>query len=227
MKSTLDYLVEISPEQNEKLLKSIINYRQSIQVKIAEIETIFSTLLEKAENKSQLILINKTPQLLNRQATFKVTINDEVYFFKSKIEAHGKLAVTMRPEHIFKLIRRREPRHRIPTAWPQSVLILASEKININTPAHIIELSTSGLKLQSAADLPRFEKDQKIRLQFKIYKRGGITATGIIRHIRRNRTGGSTIGVEFITTNALTEMKIQNVCDDLTYFYAHRARLLT
>ncbi len=226
MKTTLDYLVEISPEQNEKLIRNLLSLRESVQVKVTDEESVYNSLLEKSEFRTHLIFLNKALYSMNRSVTIKIAQNDDVYFFKAQLTQQGKWAAMVRPLHIFKLIRRREPRHRIPEGWTQSALILASDKININTPARIIELSNSGLKLQSATDLPRFEKDQKIKIQFKIHKRGGITAMGIIRHIRRNRTGGSTIGIEFILTNGLTEMKIHNVCDDLTFYYAHRARLL-
>ncbi|MBC7742958.1 MAG: PilZ domain-containing protein [Bdellovibrionaceae bacterium] len=225
MKSTLDYLVEVTAEQNEKLLRMLVAGHVGVQVKVSQDESVNKTYVEKGLSKNQLYLSNKALVSSRGAGTFKMEHGTDIYFFKSTITQGEKFASIQQPLHIFKLIRRREPRYKIPSEWAQSALILATEKINLATPASLIEVSNSGLKIHCEMDLPRFEKDQRIRVQFKVYKRAGVIVNGIIRHIRRLRTGGSTIGIEFINNTTLSAGKVQSVCDDLTFYYAHRARL--
>ena len=124
MKSTLDYLVEVSLEQSEKLFKNLLQSKNSIQVKVNDVETIFNSAIEKSDHKDQFFLINKALQHLQRNATFKITLADDIYFFKADIRGNEKQGAILRPQHIFKLIRRKQPRHKIPVAWHQSALMV-------------------------------------------------------------------------------------------------------
>jgi c-di-GMP-binding flagellar brake protein YcgR len=79
------------------------------------------------------------------------------------------------------------------------------------------------MRLTLTPDLPRFELNQKVKIQFKIYKRAQVAVLGTVRHLRKNKSGGPTLGIEFNEMSELVKGKIQNICDDIGYHQAHHA----
>ena len=225
MKGVLEYLVELSKDQNENLIRSLITDKTPIQVKLSQEEKVSDIAFQQSDLRNRVMLSGKLALHDKSLATFKFTIEGDVYFFKTLIIEENKKNFLEKNVTIYKLVRRKERRYKIPEHWTQLALILASEKNKLNTRTEIIEFSQSGIKIHTMNDFLRFDKEQIIKVQFKIYKRAEITATGIIRHIRRSKAGGFTLGIEFVKNAALTQTKIQNVCDDLSFYYTHRAGL--
>ncbi|MBC7419834.1 MAG: PilZ domain-containing protein [Bdellovibrio sp.] len=223
MKGVIEYLAELSPELGEKLLKSVWNDEINLQLKLGGEDKVISTRLLKTDHKNQFALSGKAFSL-NHLATFKIEIRNDIYFFKTEVFQENRKNVIQKPFQIFRLVRRKERRFEIPAAWSQQTLILASEQMKLNTRANILEISQSGIKIHALSDLLRFEKEGLIKIQFRLHKRSEMTASGIIRHVRRNKDGGFTLGIEFVKNSTLTETKIQSICEDLFFHYTHTRR---
>ncbi len=223
MINVVEYLAEVTFDQAERLLKSAISNAYTVQVKLSGEDKILSIVLQKSDNKNRILLSGKLFKI--HLATFKVEIGPDVYFFKTEILQEDKISFIQKPFKVFRLIRRKEPRYKIPKAWSHLALILATQQMKLNSRADIVEFSASGIRLHALSDLLRVDQDEIIRIQFRIHKRAEITVSGLIRHIRRNRAGGFTLGIEFVKVSGLTQMKIQNVCDDLIFHYTHTTKI--
>lgn len=224
MKGVLEYLSEISVDQSEKLLRNLVSDQVVMQARLNDDDKIISTYFLKKEDKAKFYLQGRG-QYRSQLVTFKVEIDTDVYFFKTTLGEEAQKNFIQAPIKIFRLVRRKERRYRIPEKWNHLALLLASDQMKLNTRADILEISTSGIKIFVRSDVLKLEKDHLIKVQFKIHKRAEITASGIIRHLRRNKGGGFTLGVEFVKNSNLIQGKIQNVCEDLFFYYTHSARL--
>ncbi len=225
MKSAIEYLAELSPEQSEQLFKKIYNERISVQVKLSGDDEITTHELLWVEDKNQFSLSGRAYSS-NHLATFKIQISSDVYFFKTEVFQEGRKNIIQKPFNVFRLVRRKENRFKIPASWQQQTLVLANENMKLNSRANILEISISGLKIHAVSDLLRVTKDELIKVQFRLHKRGEMTAKGIIRHLHRNRLGGFTLGIELVKNSVLIENKIQSICEDLSFHYTHISRFI-
>lgn len=223
MKSVIDYLAELSPEQSERLLETVCNDKVTMQVKLGGDDKVIHIQLQKAEVENQFALSGRCFSL-SHLATFKLELGTDVYFFKTEIFQENKKNVIQKPFSVFRLVRRKESRFKIPASWQQQALILPSEKRRVASRANVRDISISGIQLHSMSDLLRFEKDELIKMQFRLHRKSEMSVAGIIRHIRKNSQGGFNLGIEFIKNTPLVKGKLDSICEDLGFHYTHLSR---
>lgn len=234
MKNILQELAQIERYNSYQILHRVISMNTEIQIKIAGKNKIIRSTLKKIGERKHFYLDSPAELFAdNPEITIKIIFDTKLFFLKTEIKKFQGGVYFDNYEHMFELIRRKNPRFHIPKEWPQSAYIQISDstvvqpnKIQyielskaLKSAAIIAEISKSGMKLNIVAELPRYEKNQVIVLKFKIFRRAEIQLNAKIIHIKKNVAAGPTIGVQFMDESILLKNKIQNVCDDLAFFY--------
>src|SRR5690606_37016042 len=124
-------------------------------------------------------------------------------------------------DHMFELVRRKKPRYAIPEHWAQSSRMQAvNAPVDLKSPGTILDMSRTGMRLYVRADLPRYQKNQTVNLYFKLYRRAEILVKSKIIYVHNDPDGGGpVVGLEFSDNSILVGNKIQNVCDDLAFYW--------
>ncbi len=214
----LKFLSELGDKDTEKFFENIKNKKCQVSFKIPgndkiEITQIYATpFVEKFS-----LLIRDGLDAHGLEATFKVNIGTDLFFFKSKIKLEKKSFIIEGPFKLFKLVRRKNTRYIIPDVWAQSGFIVSAEKKMLNSKIRLVDMSLSGIRIHVLTELPRYEKMQKISLQFKLHKRAVIVVDALIQHVKYGYQGGQLLGVQFVLLTPLVQSKIANICDDLVH----------
>ncbi len=224
MSVVLDYLVKINTDQASKIIDSVVFEKLNIQMKIYGSDTIHLVKLLTTSKKNTYTILYKGKDFDDAiTLTFKAELAGRLFFFKIDSIPDSKTLIINRMTSIYELVRRKEPRFRVPINWLQFAMVYTSSQKNFKALARINELSGSGMKITLNPELPRYEVNQKIKIQFKIHKRAQVSVFGFVRHLKKNKTGGPTLGIEFTEISDLNKLKVLSICDDMSYFYAHRS----
>ena len=202
--------------------------RIEINFKQQESDKIIKTTLSKNSARKQFYLENKEISFEKAAiVTFKIIVDRKLYFLKTTIKKTNSEYYFENLEHMFELVRRKKPRYIVPDHWVQSARVqAAASPIELKSPATILDVSRSGMRLYVRADLPRYEKNQTINLFFKIYRRAEILVKSRIIYIQHGPDGGGPIiGLEYSDNSILIANKIQNVCDDLAFYWTSELEL--
>lgn len=221
MSSVLEYMSEVSEAVTDKIFSRLAKEKINVFAKLNNKDVIVSGAFAATESKTHFFFNTKSLKVEDEApATFKISIGKSIYFFNSDVREVDKKFLIRKPVHVFELKRRREERFSLPKDWDQFALVLTPERTSFNSTAKILEISSSGIKLTVVPEIPRFELDQKVKMQIKIHRRATFVVNGIIRHVKKNKNSGPTIGVEFYNESNLTKSKVGSICDDLLYYYA-------
>lgn len=210
-----------------EILNLVINSALVLQIKIPTDKRIISSSIKLSRTKHRYIL-TKSSDILPRQseATIKILLPANLYFLKTTIMNAEGGCYFDDISHLFELIRRKSNRYPIPRDWTQFAQVqLATSNNSLKTLAHIIELSKTGMRMRLSPEIPRYEKNQIIRVKFKIHRRGEINLNAKIVHLKRNNEGGPTIGIQFMNLTELNSNKLQNLYDDLAFHHIARPQL--
>ena len=217
----LSFLNELSTKDTENFFDNIKNNKFKINFKITDVDKIEKTqILSTPFGNRFVVVIPKDLNIGSVEATFKIHIGTEIFFFKTVIKFDKKSFVIEGPFKVFKLARRKNTRYIIPETWSQSGFIVLAEKKMLNSKIRLVDMSLSGIRIHVLTELPRYEKHQKITLQFKMHRRSVIIVDAIIQHVKHNFQGGQLLGVQFVQQSPLIQSKITNICDDLVHFLA-------
>lgn len=220
----LNYLSEQSPEETQKIFNYVLRRGLNVQFKSELTSSVGLTQFVATEwhNKFNLLL-KQNLELKKQILTFKIKIGTEVYFFKSSVRFQFNQYVIKGPFTLYKLVRRKTARFTIPDNWFQAGCILASQKKIQNSEIKIFDISESGMRFLIYPQLPKYEKGQTIQISFRIHKRATVIVSGLIQHLKTNKTEGPTVGVEFQFHSPLIQNKIQNICEDLALHLAQES----
>ena len=217
----LSFLNELSDKETENFFDNIKNNKFKIDFKITDIDKIEKAQILSTPFGSKFIVIFRNElNISSVEATFKINVGTEIFFFKTVIKPDKKSFVIEGPFKVFKLARRKNTRYIIPETWSQSGFIVLIEKKMLNSKIRLVDMSLSGVRIHVLTELPRYEKHQKITLQFKMHRRSVIIVDALIQHVKHNFQGGQLLGVQFVQQSALAQSKITNICDDLVHFLA-------
>lgn len=234
MKNILNELVQVERYTSYQILQQVVNTNTEIQIKIADKNRIIKATLKKIGERKHFYVIAPVDAFADTpEITAKVLFNDKLYFLKTELKKFQGGVYFENYENMFELVRRKNPRFQIPKHWPQSAYIQAThtaviqpKKVTylelskvLKSVATIKEMSKSGMKLEIATELPRYDKSQILNIRFKVFRRAEIQIVAKIIHLKKNVASGPTIGVQFLDDSILIKNKIQNVCDDLAFFY--------
>lgn len=169
--------------------------------------------------KDRIILSSKRwLELKNKSCAFSIKVNTQVYFFKTKVYADENEVYLKTDFELFELKRRKDIRYKIPYEWPQNAAIIIGSKKDKKMAANILDLSTSGIKLQLLAQIPEIKVGQKIAFTIKIHRRSIAYLNGTVKHSRRVKNQLPVIGVEIDVSSELLKDKLNNVCSDIVRF---------
>lgn len=221
----LNELAHIEKNKAYQILNRAADYRTDVQVKITGENKIYNVQLQKIGMRKHFYIREKINHFDSQpEVTAKIIIENNLYFLKTKIKKNDQSYYFDDFEHLFELIRRKKPRFSIPEKWSQSAVIQATKTpYELKSAARIVEMSKAGMKLDIKAELPSYEKNQHIKLKFKLFRRGEVELKAKIIHVKKNKSGGPTIGVQFEDESTLLKNKIQNICDDLAFYFASEA----
>lgn len=234
MRNILKELVQVERYSSYQILQKVIKTNTEIHIKIAEKNRIIKAKLKKIGERRHFYVVAPVDAFHDiPEITAKIIFNGKLYFLKTELKRFQGGVYFESYEHMFELVRRKNPRFQIPEQWPQSAqiqttdtTIIQPKKVTylelsklLKSVATITEMSKSGMKMNIAAEVPRYDKNQIINIRFKIFRRAEIQILGKIIHLKKNVAAGPTIGVQFMDETILIKNKIQNVCDDLAFFY--------
>lgn len=221
----LNDLAHIEKNKAYQILNRAADYRTEVQVKITGENKIQNVQLQKIGMRKHFYIREKNHHFDSQpEVTVKIIIENNLYFLKTRIKKNENSYYFDDFEHLFELVRRKKPRFTIPDKWAQSAVIQATKTpYELKSAARIVEMSKAGMKLEIKAELPSYEKNQNIKLKFKIFRRGEVEVKAKIIHVKKSKSGGPTVGVQFEDDSNLLKNKIQNICDDLAFYFASEA----
>lgn len=215
-----NHLAPISKSQAFRILAKTASYGFTLPFKILNEQKIFRTRLRP--NGDAFFLLSQQDELRqNPEIAIKLILENQIFFLRTAIKQANGHYYFDNYEHLYELIRRKKPRFNIPELWSQtaSFLSLSPDSSGSVVDGHIVEMSEIGMQLRygARADL---KKGHKIRLKFKVFRRAEVSVEAKVIYIKESSTKLKTMGVEFSGDNTLALNKIQNVCEDLAFFYA-------
>lgn len=223
--SILNDLAHIEKSKAYQILNKAADYRVDIHVKITGENKIHHVQLQKIGMRKHFYIREKNHHFDSQpEVTAKIIIENNLYFLKTRIKKNEQSYYFDDFDHLFELIRRKKPRFSIPEKWSQTAVIQGTKTpYELKSVAHIVEMSKAGMKLDIRAELPSYEKNHHIKLKFKLFRRGEVEVKAKIIHVKKNKSGGPTIGIQFEDESTLLKNKIQNICDDLAFYFASEA----
>ena len=239
MIALLEQLAHIDKNQAFNILNQAVEDGILTQIKIVNEQKIINTKLKKIGIRKHFYIVDKASILNTKpEITIKIILKNRLFFLKTEIKLVEENFYFDSYENLYELVRRKKPRFNIPENWSQTASIQSTvssitqstsiqyteNQKGLKSRASIIEMSKSGMKIKISNDLPRYEKNQTVILRFKVFRRAEIQVNAKIIYSKNNINSGPTIGVQFIADTILLKNKIQNVCDDLAFFYTAAAQ---
>jgi hypothetical protein len=220
----MENLTQLERNEAYQILSRVAAERSVVVFKIKDKAQIYKTVLVKNGPRRHFSLENKGLSLeADDEITFKIVVDGKLYFLKAKIKKAVHYFYFDQLDEMFELMRRRKRRFIIPAQWSQSARMQPVDSVgDFKSPITVIDISRAGMRLSVKSDLPRYEAGQYVNLYFKIYRRSEILVKSKVIHVKKSSHGGATVGLEFSDNSILIANKIQNVCDDLAFFYAAR-----
>ena len=223
MASVLDHLKELASNNIDSLFYNTIRMRHRVSFKIENSEVIYKGQLLRSSEKWRFQLVS--PIFENKfektvEATFKLETAQGTYFYKSYIQWIDNEMTLIGPFKVYQLTRRKNIRFSVPKEWNQSISFNAYEMRKVKNTGKIIDFSVSGLRVIVDQELPIYQRNQELRVQFKIFRRAEITLKAVIKHIKRNSQKRQELGLEFIDLPGNIQNRIDGICDDLSHFLA-------
>jgi hypothetical protein len=218
----MDNLAGIPRNETYQILSRVARNRIEIHFKEQDSDRVVkTTLFKNAARKIFYVENNKVSFEKNNVVTFKIIIDRKLYFLKTTVRKGNAEYFFENFDHMFELVRRKKPRYIIPEHWAQTVRIQAVDApVDLKSPGTILDMSRTGMRLFVRADLPRYQKNQTVNLFFKLYRRAEILVKSKIIYVQNGPDGGGPIvGLEFSDNSILIGNKIQNVCDDLAFYW--------
>lgn len=218
----MENLTQIERHDTYQILSRVATERLEVAFKIKDKAQIYKTVLIKNGPRRHFSVESKSHGLENGdEVTFKIVLSDKLYFLKTNVKKATQYFYFDKLEMMFELMRRKKRRFAIPAQWSQSARMQPVDSVSdFKSPITVLDISRAGMRLSVKSDLPRYEAGQYVNLYFKIYRRSEILVKSKIIHVKKSSQGGATIGLEFSDNSILIANKIQNVCDDLAFFYA-------
>lgn len=225
MKNILQELIQFNKQQAFEILNKAAAIRAKTQLKITEESKIHNTEIQKKLLKNRFYLPNIKEDIeSNTEVTLKIISQNSLYFLKTTLMKYKNTYYFESYENLFELVRRKSPRLQIPKEWSQSAFIQSLDKNSLRSICRVLDLSETGMKLKVGPQIPRYEKNQIINLKFKIFRRGEIVLRAKVVHLKKAPSGGPIIGVQFADDTKLIKNKIQNIYNDLAFYYVNQAK---
>ena len=227
MKNIMENLAKVDKNETLQILNKIAYKKSEISLKTESSEKVFNTRLEKHPVR-RLFFIDHSTLVFdpNLEVTFKVILEQRLFFLKTIIKVVNDKYYFEALDEMYELVRRKKPRFIIPDKWNQAAHMQgASNPIELKSPAKILDISKAGVRLKIEADLPKYEINQVVNFYFRVHRRAEILVKSKVIYLKNNKSGGPIVGLEFSDNSILIANKIQNVCDDLAFFYTHESDL--
>jgi hypothetical protein len=227
VKNIMDNLAKVEKNETLQILNKVAGRKIEVSIKTEASEKIFNVRLEK--NPVRKIFYIDRPSIVfdpNLEVTLKIIVDQRLFFLKTLIKSANDKFYFEALDEMYELVRRKKPRFVIPEKWTQLAHVQgASNPIELKSPAKIIDLSKAGVRVKVEADLPKYEINQVVNFYFRVHRRSEILVKSKVIYLKNNKSGGPILGLEFSDNSILIANKIQNVCDDLAFFYAHESEL--
>lgn len=218
----MENLTHIERNEAYQILSRVAAERAEIVFKIKDMAQIYKTVIVKNGARRHFSIESKNVNLeADDEITFKILVHDKLYFLKTKVKKATQYFYFDQLDELFELIRRKKRRFVIPPQWSQSARMQpVTNSGDFKSLVTVLDVSRAGMRLSVKSDIPRYEAGQYVNLYFKIYRRSEVLVKSKVVHVKKSPQGGMTIGLEFADNSILIANKIQNVCDDLAFFYA-------
>lgn len=223
MAGILDHLKELTANSVENLFYTTLRLRHRINFKTLEHEVIYKGQLLRTSEKWRFRLISPVFEEKfekTTEATFKLETPQGTYFFKSFIQFIDDQLTLVGPFVVYQLTRRKNIRFPIPKDWNQSASFNSYDMRKLKSTGNILDLSVSGLRVLVDQELPIYQKNQELRVQFKIFRRAEIILKAVVKHIKKNAQKKQELGLEFIELSPVIQNRIDGICSDLSHFLA-------
>lgn len=217
-----NHLSLVGKAQAFRILAKTASYGFTLPFKILNEQKIFRTRLNPGQRGDRFVLMSQQDELQhNPEVAIKLMFESQVFFLRTSIKYADGQYYFDNYEHLYELVRRKKPRFVIPELWSQSASFynLAPDSKGNVMDAEIVEMSSIGMQLRfgGRSDV---KKGHKVRLKFKVFRRAEVSIEAKVIYIKEYASRLKAMGVEFSGDSTLALNKIQNVCEDLAFFYA-------
>ncbi|MGZ3689870.1 MAG: PilZ domain-containing protein [Pseudobdellovibrio sp.] len=221
MKSVMESLSQVEKNEVFQILSRVSLNKIEISFKAHESEKIYKTTLDRNSARKQFYLSNQDLDFdVKLEVTFKIIVDRKLYFLKTNLKRGSLQYFFENTDNFFELVRRKKPRFEVPEHWAQSAKVQGFDNpVEIKSPVTIIDLSRTGMRVLIRSELPRYEKNQIVNLYFKIHRRAEIVVKSKIIYLENKLGTGPVVGLEYADSSILITNKIQNVCDDLAFYW--------
>ncbi len=156
----------------------------------------------------------------DQEISLKFHVGTETYFIKTFIKTHLNRYYFDMSSKVLQLKRRREPRYLIPKKWNQTASIILNPAKKFHLKCSAVDISLSGIRFEilSNQNMPKFERDDIIEVQFQIHKRAEITSTAIVRFILVRTNFPAIMGLELVNTSEVQKNRIAALIEDIILF---------
>jgi len=217
----MDSLSQVEKNEVFQILSRIAARQTEISFKAHNSEKIYKTTIDKNAARKQFYLSNQDLDFdVKLEVTFKIIIDRKLFFLKTNLKKGSIQYFFENTDNFFELVRRKKPRFEIPQHWTHAAKVQGQDNPGeLKSPVTILDLSRTGMRVLIRSELPRYQKDQVVNLYFKIHRRAEIMVKSKIIYLQGKSGTGPVIGLEYADSSILITNKIQNVCDDLAFYW--------
>lgn len=221
-----DSLSQIEKNTAYQILSQIATASIEVHFKVKNQLAVHKTRLQRNSVRRLFTLENKNLSLeVGQEVTFKLIQDQHLYFLTTNIKKGTAQFYFDQFEHMYELVRRRKLRFIVPDHWSQTARLQAvTAPVHVKSQAKVIDISKVGLRLLVTTDLPQYEPQQMVNLYLKIYRRSEVLVRSRVIHVKPKAQGGAIVGLEFSDNSILIANKIQNICDDLAFYYTSKGQ---
>ena len=221
----MENLSPVDKNESFKILSRISDQFIDVHFMQQGSQQIYKCMLAKNQARRIFYLDHPVLEHADRHLlTFKIVFEQKLFFLKTYVKRGAQHFFFDNLNDMYELVRRKKPRYAIPSDWSQTAkLHKLGVAAALKSPAEVIDLSKSGIRLRVKADIPRYYKDDEVTVSFKIYRRGEIDVKCKVIYVQTSAGGERPhlVGLKFLDSSILLSNKIQNVCDDLALYWTN------
>lgn len=215
---TTEIFRKILPEDREVILQKAMREGALFVFKTAQkaIKTKISSL--KRPNYITCACPPELHRLRTREDVIVVMVLDsERYFFRSfAFSDEGDLLFKRRVD-FYHLVRRKNKRLNLPTAYPASFMIKRLNGSLAFLKAIVLDFSDTGCRVSLNTEMPKIEVGDELIGNLKMNERRAVEVSGVVKHHVRPKSGPmkQTLGLKFQFAHAHATSLVKSLFLDL------------
>jgi len=227
MSNSAEFLVELEEKDSLQVMRKCVDMYSDLIIKFEGDSQAYTAKIKRCENDNVFLetsFVEVLMKNLDVNVSIKFFIGTEVYFIKTKLITIDDQFCFSEKSKIIQLKRRKEERHNLPDKWSQFAAVW-SIQLKIKNDARIIDISYSGIRFELSELTIPVEKNDQIRIQFKVNKRSEVVCDALVRFKLKKPNGSIILGLEFSRIQDSQRSRIRSVVDDIVSYNALKSQV--